>query len=93
MGPNPTGRTPSEPNTQSFNPALERLREAGYDGRPGLAEANKELALAVGELSNIAAEAITLLESPAVSAWLREVHRDQIRDLRGRLEEACRYAS
>jgi hypothetical protein len=65
----------------------------GYDGRPGLAEANKELALAVGELSNIAAEALTLLESPAVSAWLREVHRDQTRELRKRLGAACHSVS
>ena len=101
MGPNPTGRAPSLPNIQSFNAELERMREAGVLGKSGwrsealaeLAVSERKLALAVGELSNVAAEALTLLESRAVSAWLREVHRDQVTALRERLEAACRSVS
>lgn len=92
-----TGRAPSEPSTQSLNPALERLREAGVSfpssGLRELAESERKLAMGFGEMSNIAAEAITLLESQAVSAWLREVHGAQVAVLRERLEAACRSVS
>jgi fructoselysine-6-P-deglycase FrlB-like protein len=66
----------------------------GYDGRPGLAEANKELALAIGELSNIATEAITMLEAlrhgPLCLAPDEKIH---VVALRKRLEAACRFVS
>ncbi len=89
MGPNPTGRTPSEPNTQSFNPALERLREAVTPG-----EREFRLAYAIGELSNIAAEAITMLETLRHgSLCLAPDEQIRVRALRGRMEEACRSVS
>jgi hypothetical protein len=56
-------------------------------------EAQRKMALGFGEVSNIAAEALTLLESRAVSAWLREVHRVTVAELRARLEAACRSVS
>ena len=47
-------------------------------------------AMAFDEVLGIAAEALALLESKAVSAWLREVHKEHVRALRERLEAACR---
>jgi hypothetical protein len=88
MGPNPTGRTPSEPNTQGFNPDLERLREAGCSG-----EREFRLAYAIGELSNTAAEAVTMLEDPRVMDVLSFEERTRVAALRGRMEAACRSVS
>ena len=47
-------------------------------------------ATAFDEMLGIATEALALLESKAVSAWLREVHGESVRALRERLEAACR---
>lgn len=101
MGPgnSPTGRAPSPPNIQAVNPALERLREMGvsYPSRVlrEFAESERKLALAVGELSNIAAEALTLFDTLAGGGSMEELMPllARARELRNRLETACSSVS
>ena len=97
MGPgwSPTGRAPSRPNEQSLNPALERMREAGaLDGcGPGGSVTSKTVSGALTELSNIAAEALTLLDELNDENYFAFDQRCRVSALRARLEKACRSAS